>query len=96
MTELSVELSPDERAAVQQLVGVLRTEENADDIQSAVFEIARNNGIKPKRFFRTLYLMLLGTQSGPRLGPYLLDMGRENAIKILKGSLQGPEKHLDA
>ena len=96
MTELSVELSPQERAAVQQLAGVLRTADNADELQSAVFEIARNNGIKPKKFFRTLYSILLGTQSGPRLGPYLLDMGRENAIKTLKGSLQEPEKHLDA
>ena len=86
MTELSVELSPDERVAVEQLVGVLRTADNADDIQSAVFEIARNNGVKPKMFFRTLYSILLGTQSGPRLGPYLLDMGRENAIAVLKGS----------
>jgi len=96
MTELSVELSPDERVAVEQLVGVLRTADNADDIQSAVFEIARNNGIKPKMFFRTLYSILLGTQSGPRLGPYLLDMGRENAIEVLKGSLEWPKKHLAA
>ena len=96
VTELSVELSPQERTAVQQLAGVLRTADNADDVQSAVFEIARDNGIKPKKFFGTLYSILLGTQSGPRLGPYLLDMGRENAIRALKGSLQEPEKHLDA
>ena len=46
--------------------------------------IARINRIKPKRFFQILYMILLGTSFGPRLGPYLIDMGRENAIKMLE------------
>jgi len=86
-TETRIELSSEEKKAVAQLVEKLKSTDDPDLIQSSIFEIARINGIKPKRFFQTLYLILLGTRSGPRLGPYLVDMGRENAIKILKRSL---------
>ena len=87
-TESVVELSREERNAVQQLVKVLKTTEDVDKIQGAIFEIARQNGVRPKKFFETLYSILLGTSSGPRLGPYLIDMGRENAVEALRRSLQ--------
>jgi lysyl-tRNA synthetase class 1 len=62
--------------------------DEAEKIQSAVFEIARANGIQPKKFFEILYLILIGTPSGPRLGSYIIDIGRENAVKALARSLQ--------
>jgi len=91
IAESQVELSSQERRAVEQLIEMLQAVEDADAIQSAIFEIARKNGIRPKNFFRTLYSILLGTSSGPRLGPYIMDMGREEVIKVLRRSLT-PEK----
>jgi len=85
--ETHVELNREERNAVAQLVEKLQSTDDPEVIQSSIFEIARVNGIKPKRFFQLLYLILLGTNSGPRLGPYLIDMGKENAIKTLRRSL---------
>jgi lysyl-tRNA synthetase class 1 len=81
--ETIVELSSDERNAVRQLIPTLQTVDDTETIQSAIFEIARKNRIKPKNFFKALYSMLLGTPSGPRLGPYIRDMGRENVVKTL-------------
>jgi len=69
------------------LIDRLQSVEDSEVIQSSIFEIARANGIKPRRFFEVLYMILLGTRFGPRLGPYLIDMGRTNAIKILKRSI---------
>jgi len=86
--ETTVELSLEEKHAVKQLMETIRSEEEADKIQSAIFDIARRNGIKPKRFFQTLYTLLLGATSGPRLGPYIIDMGKENVIEALKRSLR--------
>ena len=86
--EAIVELKPEEKHAVKQLIGTIRSEGEADNIQSAIFDIARRNGIKPKRFFQTLYTVLLGARSGPKLGPYIIDMGRENVIEALKRSLK--------
>ena len=87
-TEVLAEFSKEEKAAVGQLVRTLQTVDDAEKMQSAIFEIARRNGIRPKKLFKTIYAILLGTSSGPRLGPYLIDMGRENAIKALSRGLQ--------
>jgi len=85
--EATIELNEIERKAIAELIEKLRSTEDPNFIQSSIFEIARANGIKPKRFFQTLYRILLGTPYGPRLGPYLIDMGRENAIRALTRSL---------
>ncbi len=87
-TETKVELSFQEKRAVEQLIQKLRRDnDSAELIQSAIFDISKENNMNPKDFFRTLYMILFGTTSGPRLGPYLIDMGKENAIKILEKTL---------
>jgi lysyl-tRNA synthetase class 1 len=82
--EKAVELNEQEKVAVKELIKALQVDATEDEIQTAVFNIARNSGIKSGRFFRTLYNILLGTPQGPRLGPYVLAMGRENVINALK------------
>ncbi|MEM1601760.1 MAG: lysine--tRNA ligase [Candidatus Bathyarchaeia archaeon] len=88
ITETTVELSHNEREAIRQLIQRLRIEREAEKIQSAIFEVARGNNIEPRNFFRILYMILLGSPSGPRLGPYIVTMGIENVIKALERSLQ--------
>ncbi|HVO85636.1 MAG TPA: lysine--tRNA ligase [Candidatus Eisenbacteria bacterium] len=78
--EARVSLNEDERAAIAQLVEVLQTEEEAEKIQNAVYNIAKECGIQPSSFFRIIYSILLGVPQGPRLGPYILAMGRHNVI----------------
>jgi lysyl-tRNA synthetase class 1 len=82
--EKAVKLNETEKTAVKELIQALHTEADEEEIQSAVFNIARNSGIKPRKFFRTLYKILLGVPQGPRLGPYILAMGKENVIDALK------------
>jgi len=69
---------------VEELIQALQTKADEEEIQGAVFSIARNNGIKPGKFFKIIYKILLGVPQGPRLGPYILAMGRENVIDALK------------
>ena len=84
ITEKAVDLNDEQRAAVKDLIEALKTEADEDAIQGAVFDIARKRNIKPGKFFKTLYAILLGAPQGPRLGPYVLAMGRENVIDALK------------
>ncbi|MFQ6094871.1 MAG: lysine--tRNA ligase [Candidatus Bathyarchaeia archaeon] len=86
--ETTVKLKLEEEDAVRQLIEVIKSEAEPERIQSAIFDIARRNGIKPKNFFQTLYMILLGTRSGPRLGPYIIAMGRDNVIEALERSLK--------
>jgi lysyl-tRNA synthetase class 1 len=82
--ETNVELSVEERKAVLELAFALQNEENPDNIQNAIFNAAKDNGIKPGAFFKVLYQILMGAPQGPRLGPYVLAMGKQNVISALQ------------
>lgn len=86
--ETAIKLSGEEMSAVQKLIGVLKTEADENQIQGAIFSIAREHNIPPRRFFKTLYTILLGTPEGPRLGPYIIAMGRQNVIDALNRALK--------
>ncbi len=82
--ETLVELSAEERKAVTELVTQLQAEEDADKIQNAIFNAAKANNLKPAAFFKVLYQILMGSPQGPRLGPYVLAMGKQNVIAALQ------------
>ncbi len=82
--ETDVTLSSEEKKAITELVTQLETEDDPDKIQNAIFNSAKNNGIAPSGFFKTLYRILMGATQGPRLGPYVLAMGKQNVIAALK------------
>ena len=87
ISETKVELGPQERLAIEELARILEAEVNADQIQTAVFNAARTHRVEPRQFFKTLYTILLGSPAGPRLGPYVVAMGRQNVIDALKRAL---------
>jgi lysyl-tRNA synthetase class 1 len=81
--ETSVSLADQERGAVAELIEILKTEDNAERIQNAIFNVAKKHGVLPTNFFKTLYIILIGVPQGPRLGPYVLAMGKQNVIDAL-------------
>jgi lysyl-tRNA synthetase class 1 len=85
--ETTVTLSKEEKNAIADLLSSLETETDPDKIQNAIFNSAKNNGLQPRAFFRTLYTILLGVPQGPRLGSYMLAMGRKNVIEALQRAL---------
>ncbi len=82
--ETDVTLTSEEKKAITELITKLEAENEADKIQNAIFNAAKNNGIQPSGFFKTLYKILMGAPQGPRLGPYVLAMGKQNVIAALK------------
>jgi len=85
--ETPTNLTSEEKKAVAELVQVLATEEDPDKIQNAIFNAAKINGLQPRDFFKTLYTILMGAPQGPRLGPYVLAMGKQNVIAALQRAL---------
>jgi lysyl-tRNA synthetase class 1 len=85
--ETSVSLSGEEREALKELIEVLKSENDAEKIQNAVFDTAKKRGLQPAKFFKTIYTILLGVPQGPRLGPYILAMGKQNVIDALQRAL---------
>jgi lysyl-tRNA synthetase class 1 len=82
--KIEIILKENEKEAIKKLIAAIESEEDGERLQTKIFEIARANQIPSSEFFKTLYKILLGTESGPRLGPYLIEMGKKVAIKKLK------------
>ncbi len=61
-------------------------------LQNAIFTIVRKHNLQTGKFFKTLYRVLIGSDSGPRLGPYILAMGRENVAAALAGAARMASK----
>ncbi|PUA31888.1 MAG: lysine--tRNA ligase [Candidatus Terraquivivens tikiterensis] len=83
-----VELSENERAAVRQLASKILEVKSPEELQHSIFELARSNGIEPQQFFKKLYEIFLGIPRGPRLGPYLFDIGKDEALRLLEPYLR--------
>jgi lysyl-tRNA synthetase class 1 len=81
--ETTIDLTPEEKKALVALTANLETEDDPDKIQNAIFNAAKGNDIKPGAFFKILYQVLMGAPQGPRLGPYILAMGKQNVIAAL-------------
>jgi lysyl-tRNA synthetase class 1 len=85
--ETDVTLTAEEKKAVAELIPKLEIETEPDKIQNAIFNSAKNNGVQPGNFFKTLYKILMGAPQGPRLGPYVLTMGKQNVVAALHRAL---------
>jgi len=78
----------DDRRFLTKLVEVLHIEElDEDDIQSTIFNTAREVDIKPKRAFQLLYRILISRKSGPRLGPFLKLLGNDWVLERIRSVL---------
>jgi lysyl-tRNA synthetase, class I len=69
------------------IVESMTTGSEADMIQNAIFNAAKGNGLQARDFFKVLYTILMGAPQGPRLGPYVLAMGKQNVIAALQRAL---------
>jgi lysyl-tRNA synthetase class 1 len=72
---------------IQTLKLFIGSEQDSDspkNLQSKVFDIARDNGMEPKEFFTLLYKIMINSDRGPRIGNYVLDLGVERTNNILQ------------
>ena len=50
-------------------------ESDPDSVENAAYEAAKSAGAKPRDVYVHMYQILLGSASGPRLGPFMADLG---------------------
>jgi len=82
--KVEVELSESEKSAIKKLVQEIKKESDGEKLQNKIFEIAKEHEIKPVRFFQLIYRILLNQDRGPRLGPYIMERGKKEVIKLLE------------
>ena len=82
-----VSLSAEETKAISALIAALGQATDEEAYQSSVFDVAREEGMRPGSFFQLLYGILLGKTRGPRFGPFTATMGKETVISELKRAI---------
>jgi lysyl-tRNA synthetase class 1 len=80
---VAVELNEAEREAIEEILASLESAKDGEEVQSSIFSAARSRGISPPELFKRIYMLLLGRPSGPRLGPYLFDIGPQRLREAL-------------
>ncbi|MCS6769501.1 MAG: lysine--tRNA ligase, partial [Candidatus Caldarchaeum sp.] len=76
------------KPAVAEVAEAVKNASVAEQLQSAVFEIARRHGLNPQQLFQQLYRILLGQDSGPRFAVFVVeDLGAQRAYEILKSAV---------
>jgi lysyl-tRNA synthetase class 1 len=81
--KMEIEIDQTTKVALKKLADVLGAKEEPEDLQNAIYQIAKENEIPPKDFFRILYQIILSTNRGPKIGPFILDIGREKVAQTL-------------
>ena len=62
---------------------------DASEIQQIILDVGKTNGFENNRdWFKLIYEVLLGSQSGPRLGSFFVLLGKEKTVEKLNEVLQ--------
>jgi lysyl-tRNA synthetase class 1 len=77
------ELGDAARGAVREFAWALPGLATEEDVQNAAFDAAKKHGLRPGEFFPAVYSILLGSDRGPRLGPYVMDAGKAEVSRAL-------------
>ena len=81
-----------ESAALAELANYLRTTNtsDADELQTEIFEIGKRHGFENLRlWFGCMYEVLLGQQSGPRMGSFVALYGKQETAALIDKALKG-------
>ena len=72
------------KEALRQLTDILSKNEKIEDLQNSIYTIAKENQVQPRDFFRILYQIILSTDRGPKIGPFIEDIGTKKVAESFK------------
>lgn len=75
-----------QRRAMQLLAERMPGLEDGQAIHDGIYNLAKELDLNPKKLFQTIYLAILGTKSGPRLGYFLVSMDRDFVIERFRAA----------
>lgn len=85
-TRQTPELTEAEWAMVDEFEAMIQQTDDAEEIQTGVFNIARAHGMQPRKFFQILYGVLLGSDSGPRIGGFVTLVGKDRIRELIQAA----------
>ena len=79
----AVKITVDDSAkgALKQLADLLSKNEKIEDLQNSIYDIAKENQVQPRDFFKILYQIVLSSNRGPKIGPFIEDCGMKKSCR---------------
>jgi len=71
------------KVALKQLADLLQKDETLEDLQNSIYNIAKENQVQPKDFFKILYQIILSKDRGPKIGPFIEDIGKKKVADAI-------------
>jgi len=71
------------KVALKQLADLLQKDETLEDLQNSIYSIAKENQVQPKDFFKILYQIILSKDRGPKIGPFIEDIGKKKVADAI-------------
>jgi lysyl-tRNA synthetase class 1 len=83
--EVIESISPEERGYLAKLADKISGRKpTPKELEAEILELAKEMGIDTKRAFQTIYKILIGKESGPRLASFMLSLNEDFIVKRLK------------
>src|SRR5438445_190870 len=82
-TKVEVQIDETTKNSLKELAKILSSESEPIDLQNTIYQIAKSNGLQPKDFFKILYQIILASDRGPKIGPFIMDIGRKKVAQTL-------------
>ncbi|MBI4896703.1 MAG: lysine--tRNA ligase [Candidatus Aenigmarchaeota archaeon] len=77
-------LNATEKQAISALAEQLKKSLTEEELQNALYHEAQSHQIEQKHFFKILYQLLISKDSGPRLGPFIIAIGKDRVTALLQ------------
>jgi lysyl-tRNA synthetase class 1 len=82
-SKVEIQIDQPSKKALSELSNIFISENEPTDIQNTIYQIAKDSNLQPKDFFKTLYQIILAADRGPKLGPFILDIGRKKVAAAI-------------
>lgn len=81
--KIAIKIDEPTKKALKELTESLKSDSEPEDLQNLIYQTAKSNNVQPRDFFKILYQIILGTTRGPKIGPFISDIGRKQVAQTI-------------
>lgn len=83
-SERIFELSSEQKKYLEEVINLVNTESEAEDLQVKLYELTKIQGINAKSGFQAIYQVLIGKDFGPKAGAFIRQYPKEEIVKRIQ------------
>lgn len=80
----SIEIDPKQKELLSKIIELLENEKNPEKLHNQIYEAGKDLGLSPRETFQPIYQLLLGKDSGPKAGWFLVMLDKNFVVNRFK------------